>query len=208
MKNKRLIIILSVAVIATLAVGATLAYFSDTKEAKNTFTVGNVGISLTEPGWDAQGEEEADTVYPGEPLAKDPTITNTGANPCVVRIKIDWPTLPEGASAITYRTNYVTGALGADWYQDGDYYYYMMPLDLNASTSPLFNQVVMPTDLKNGDGVTPYDIVVTAEAVQAQGIFARYADMADGIHLTNPPTYGTQAEFALVKQMFSDAFGH
>lgn len=208
MKKRTLIILLSVAVIAAVTVGATLAYFSDTDDATNTFTVGNVAIELSEPGWDEQGSVDADTVYPGEPLKKDPTVKNVGANPCLVRIKVDWPELPDGVSPITYKTNYVPGALGEHWHQDGDYYYYLMPLDLAGSTNPLFHQVVMPTDLENGNGTTEYDIVVTAEAVQAQGVFARFADMADGISLTNPPTYGSQTEFLLVKQMFFNAFGH
>lgn len=205
MKKRMLLIVLSVVLVAAAAVGATLAYFSATKTATNTFTVGNVKIDLTEPNWVSSGSVDAPEVYPGEPLAKDPTITNTGANPCLVRIKITWPTLPAGVDPITYRTSYVTGALGDNWYKDGDYYYYMLPLGLGASTDALFDQVVMPTDLENGDALTPYDIVVKAEAVQAQGVFARYADMADGISLTTPPTYSSTIEFDLVKQMFTSA---
>ena len=168
--------------------------------------MGNVKIALTEPNWVSSGSVDALEVYPGEPLAKDPTIKNTGANPCVVRIKITWPTLPAGVSDITYRTDYVDGKLGADWHKDGDYYYYMKPLDLNQSTEALFDQVVMPTDLENGNAATRYNIVVTAQAMQAQGIFSKYADMSDGISLTNPPTYSSTVEFELVKQMFDNEF--
>jgi len=206
MKKKLILIVLSVVVVSAGAIGAAIAYFSDTEDATNTFTVGNVNIKLTEPNWDESGSVDAPEVYPGEPLAKDPTIINTGANPCVVRIKITWPTLPVGVSDITYRTDYVTNKLGDNWYKDGDYYYYLMPLGLGESTDALFDQVVMPTDLENGDATTEYDIVVMAQAVQAQGIFARYADMADGISLTNPPMYNSTIEFDLVKQMFDNEF--
>lgn len=208
MKKRMLLIVLSTVLVAALAVGATLAYFSDTKTATNTFTVGNVKISLTEPKWVSSGSVDAPEAYPGEPLAKDPTITNTGANPCVVRIKITWPTMPAGVSAIQYRTDYVTDKLGDDWYKDGDYYYYMKPLAVGGVTDALFDQVVIPTDLGNGDATAPYNIIVTAEAVQAQGIFSKYADMADGISRTLPPTYSSTIEFDLVKQMFVSAFGH
>ena len=207
MKKKTMIIVLSAVLVAGLAAGATIAYFTATQTATNTFTVGNVAITLTEPNWDSSGSVDAPEAYPGEPLKKDPTITNTGANPCVVRIKITWPTLPDGVSAITYRTDYVTDKLGDGWHQDGEYYYYMEPLEVGEYTDALFDQVVMPTDLENGDATTEYDIVVTAEAVQAQGIFSMYADMADGISLTDPPTYSSTVEFDLVKQMFVDAFG-
>ena len=207
MKRKRLILILSVVMAVSLAAGATLAYFSATDTKTNTFTVGNVKITLTEPNWVASGSVDAPEAYPGEALAKDPTITNTGKNPCVVRIKVTWPTLPD-ASAITFRTDYVNGKLGDNWIKDGDYYYYLKPLDLNGKTDALFDQVVMPTDLKNGDALTQYNIDVVAEAVQAQGIFAKYADMADGISQLAPPTYSSTIEFDLVKQMFTNAFSH
>ena len=217
MKKKTMIVILSTVLVVGLAAGATLAYFTATKTATNTFTVGNVKITLTEPNWVSSGSVDAPEAYPGEPLAKDPTITNVGANPCVVRIKITWPTLPAGVSDIKYRTDGVIGDLGDHWYKDGDYYYYLEPLKnpadtahtaLSTVTDALFDFVIMPTDLENGNATTPYNIVVTAEAVQAQGIFSRFAEMADGISLTNPPTYSSTIEFDLVKQRFLDAFGH
>lgn len=48
--NKRRILAAAMAlcIVAIIAVGATLAYLTDTKNAKNTFTVGNVHIELLE----------------------------------------------------------------------------------------------------------------------------------------------------------------
>lgn len=48
MKKKIMAICLCVALVAVAVVGASLAYFTDTKSAKNTFTVGNVKIELLE----------------------------------------------------------------------------------------------------------------------------------------------------------------
>ena len=48
MKKKITAICLCVALLAIAIVGATLAYFTDTKAATNTFTVGNVKIDLLE----------------------------------------------------------------------------------------------------------------------------------------------------------------
>lgn len=48
MKKKITAIFLCVALVAIAVVGASLAYFTDTKAAKNTFTVGNVKIQLLE----------------------------------------------------------------------------------------------------------------------------------------------------------------
>ena len=49
MKKKTILVAaIAVMLVAALVVGGTLAYFTDTKSAKNTFTVGNVDIELLE----------------------------------------------------------------------------------------------------------------------------------------------------------------
>ena len=48
MKKKILALSLCVVMLAIAIVGGTLAYFTDTKSATNTFTVGNVKIDLIE----------------------------------------------------------------------------------------------------------------------------------------------------------------
>ena len=47
-KRRILAIAMSLCIVAILAVGASLAYFTDTDNATNTFTVGNVEIKLIE----------------------------------------------------------------------------------------------------------------------------------------------------------------
>lgn len=176
--------ILAVALAASMAVlavgGSSLAYFTDTDSADNVFTVGNIDVVLTEPNWDAEGEKEAENMYPGEPVAKDPTVTNEGANPAVVRIKV---TLPGDKDyGLQYRTDYVTGKLGDNWVDGGDgYFYYTLPLDTDKSTDALFDQVVLGTNVTNDYSGEKKHIDVKVEAVQAQGIFTKYADMEDGI---------------------------
>ena len=171
MKKKILALVLCVAMLAIAIVGGTLAYFTDEKAVENVFTVGNVSIELTEPNWDASGEAEAKDVYPGEPLAKDPTVTNNGANPCFVRVKVeglDQFAADFNGAMITYRTDYAAGALGENWalHTDG-YFYYTKVLESGATTDALFDQIVIPTELTNSVKSDP--IRVTAYAVQAQG---------------------------------------
>ena len=49
MTKKKIITLALVAVIAVTAIAsASIAYFTDTKTAKNTFTMGNVKIALDE----------------------------------------------------------------------------------------------------------------------------------------------------------------
>lgn len=191
MKKKIIALCLIVALAATAVIGGTLAYFTDKDAATNTFTVGNVDITLTEPNWDKTGKDEAITVYPGEPLAKDPTVENTGANPCFVRVKVEGLDQFGDKGDIVYLTNYVVGALGEGWklHSDG-YFYWTKPLivkgteietwntGLDYKTTPLFHQIKMPTGLTGGETATP--IVVTAEAVQAQGAAPSWSKPVNG----------------------------
>ena len=184
-KRKILLLASALVMVAVLGIGGTLAYFTDKDEEINTFTVGNVDIDLTEPGWDPElggtGEEEAKDVYPGEPLAKDPTIENIGKNPCFVRISVsnlDQFVAEYGENAmIGLRYQYVDGYNTNDWvlHTDG-YYYYTKVLAAGADTTPVFDSIVIPTALTNGDG-TEFHIDVQAYAVQAQGAKASWADV-------------------------------
>lgn len=106
--NKRKIVLLatSLCMIAILAIGGTLAYFTDTDEATNTFTVGGVKIDLIEQERDgngglqnftqnqvlmpivgsAQGEKDGQ----GQPVAENyidkiVTVKNTGKSDAYVR---------------------------------------------------------------------------------------------------------------------------
>lgn len=173
MKKKLTAVALIICMIAIMLVGASLAYFTDETATKNnTFTVGNVKIELTEPKWDEAGSEDAPEVYPTEALAKDPTVTNKGANPCFVRIKVEGLDCLNkvGAGDIIYRTDYVDNTLGTDWVKHTDgYYYYSKVLAAGETTDALFDQIVIPADLENGDGQAEFSVDVTAYAVQAQG---------------------------------------
>ena len=55
MKKKLTAIFLCVALVAIAVVGASLAYFTDTKSVTNTFTVGNVKIDLIESKFHREG---------------------------------------------------------------------------------------------------------------------------------------------------------
>ena len=169
--KKKILSICLVAVIAVMAIaGASLAYFTAEDSAENVFTVGNVAIDLTEPKWDATGKEEAEDVYPGEPLAKDPTVTNTGKNPCFVRISVSNldQFVVEYDAMITSRTDYVENALGENWKRHTDgYFYYTKVLAAGETTDALFDQIVIPFALTNNEETKSID--VTAYAVQAQG---------------------------------------
>ena len=72
MKKKLTAIFLCVALVAIAIVGASLAYFTDTKSATNTFTVGNVKIDLIESRFHREGNDNS-----GDTSIPDPTHTVT-----------------------------------------------------------------------------------------------------------------------------------
>lgn len=105
MSKKKLITLALVAIVAITAIAsASLAYFTDTKTADNTFMIGNVKITLDEAPVNEEGKATdgnrvtgndygIDAVYPGATLDKDPTVHNVGKNPAYIRATInvsDW----------------------------------------------------------------------------------------------------------------------
>ena len=68
MKKKLIAIFLCVALVDIAVVGASLAYFTDTKSATNTFTVGNVKIDLIESKYHREGNDNS-----GDTSIPDPT---------------------------------------------------------------------------------------------------------------------------------------
>ena len=73
MKKKLLVLGLCVALAAIAIAGASLAYFTDTKSATNTFTVGNVKIDLIESKFHREGNDNS-----GDASIPDPTQTASG----------------------------------------------------------------------------------------------------------------------------------
>ena len=82
-KRRILAIAMSLCIVAILAVGASLAYFTDTDSKTNTFTVGNVSITLNEMNADGTDFTQNQKLYPGTKtqnnIAKIVTVPTTKA---------------------------------------------------------------------------------------------------------------------------------
>ena len=72
--KKVIAIVLLVALVSAISIGATLAYLTDRDSEVNVFTIGDVTIDLKEEF------EQNSTLIPGVKIEKKPTITNTGKN--------------------------------------------------------------------------------------------------------------------------------
>ena len=98
MKKKITAIFLCVALVAIAVVGASLAYFTDTQAARNTFTVGNVKIDLIEQQKGESGLEAFESnkiLVPGtsdkNAVSKIVTVKNTGKNDAWVWVDLKIP---------------------------------------------------------------------------------------------------------------------
>ena len=98
MKKKITALCLCVALLAVAVVGASLAYFTDTDNATNTFTVGNVKIDLIEQQKGKNGLENFvndKTLVPGtsdeNAVSKIVTVENTGKNDAWVWVDLKIP---------------------------------------------------------------------------------------------------------------------
>ena len=91
MKKKLMAIALAVCVVAVLAAGASLAYFTDqTKAANNTFTMGNVKITLDETDLtkdNGSRTPEGNTytnLYPGMDMGTDFSCSSCSVMVCII----------------------------------------------------------------------------------------------------------------------------
>lgn len=93
MKKKIVALCLCVALAVVAIGGATLAYFTDTKTATNTFAMGDVKIKLDETNInDLDGDRvtsNAYDVYPGAVVTKDPIVHNVGKNGAYIRATVN-----------------------------------------------------------------------------------------------------------------------
>lgn len=83
-QNKKVLTaVLAVALVAVMAIGASLAFLTDKETATNKFTVGDIDIDLDEDNWDP---DEGLDVEPGKTIAKDPTLSWASGGDSYARI--------------------------------------------------------------------------------------------------------------------------
>lgn len=139
MKKKTLALVLALTLLVAGVVGGTLAWLTDrTAEVKNTFTVGDINIGLTETTTDYK-------MVPGNTIAKDPTVTvKAESEACWLFVQV---------TESTNLKDFITYAIAEDWtkLQDGVYY-----REVPASAADQTFSVL------KGDAVTVKDTVTKA----------------------------------------------
>lgn len=96
--KKTLITILATVLVCCCVVGGTLAWLvASTQTVTNTFTVGNVSITLTETGANADNGYAQDfKMIPGNTINKDPKVTVAeGSEKCWLFVKVEKANNPD-----------------------------------------------------------------------------------------------------------------
>lgn len=92
MRKKIVALSMAVLMLAVAVIGGTLAYFTDTETADNTFTVGNVDIKLVEKNADGSTFTQDQVLLPGSKtennIVKAVTVENTGKSDAYCWIEV------------------------------------------------------------------------------------------------------------------------
>ena len=144
-RKKVLSLLLSIALLLTLATGGTLAYIA-TKSAmaQNQFVAGYVTSSVNDTG----------------------TVTNNGNVDAYIRaaVVVNW--MDNDGNVYGIKPNY-TVAANSGWSQSGEFYYYTAKVASNGSTTT--PPVTVSTSDSPPSAAYSLRIEIVAEAIQADG---------------------------------------
>ena len=202
-RTKALLLVLCAIMLVTASIMGTVAYLTSTTETvSNTFSVGQVNITLSETKVDVYGAKltgdaagttsqgQAYKMLPGHEYVKDPTITVTaGSEPCWLFVKVE-----NGISAYEATTNTIASQLATNGWnlvngQTNVYYHAVVDAREAAQTVKVFEKFVIAD---NAEEVTGWSSVtsentkvsVTAYAIQSDG----FAEAATAWAALNPTT--------------------
>lgn len=167
MKKKAALALAAVALVGTLAVGGTLAWFTDTETATNVVTTGNVDIAwiendkkITETNTGVEFGKET-PVTPNATLTKKAYVTNEGKNAALIRAKVK---VPENAGLVI--VNYTENS---GWVDGGDgWYYYVGIVAPGEKTANLIDSLTINPKATNGNADKEnVQVILLADAMQA-----------------------------------------
>ena len=160
MKRKWMIPLLTGIFAASLIIGITTAYFSDSAAVSPDITAGTVVIDLSESfnpptNWQA-----------GETTPKGILIKNMGNKRAYIRVRVAGVWQKDGADTALDINNVQVTNNSSDWVLSGGYYYYKHVLNAGATTSPLNLSVKLLSKDEKYDGHT-FMLKAYSQAVQA-----------------------------------------
>ena len=194
MKKRNLLLsLLSLALVAVIGVGATLAYFTDKTETKvNTFTTGKVAISIIDKTEPEEGEVAGnpndngiayDEVMPGDVLSKIVGV-NTDADSAdayvAIRVTVTDVVAPNAGDAVTTDeiaaqiSDIIASRVDSELWAakelgNGDVVYYFKTVVPGGTQNLiLFNNIPIPgSEWNNAYAELSFNVNVQAAAIQA-----------------------------------------
>ena len=155
------IITLAVLLIASIAIGITLAYFTSSATVAGNITLGDpVTISITQGGASASSLTFAGNALPGTVYDQAiGVLAPADMTEALMRAKLTI-TNTDGA------TTSVDASTTASWVKgDDDYYYYNGSVNANDSIE-FVTSITVPTTLTNADANKTFNIDVVVETIQ------------------------------------------
>lgn len=179
MKKKILALGVCTAMLATAIVGGTMAYFTDTDDAENVFTVGNIDIDLREFKGDGTTPfEDIENIMPGMTYDKIVNVKNESLiNDAYVRVTV---VIPENMTP-TWNADVI--GTGKEWEPaadnptsgSGKYVFTLKDkLENGKITSAVLTAVTLNANVTELNAKDAYEVLVTAEAIQSDS----FADAA------------------------------
>lgn len=186
--KKKILLLAFLAFCSSVAVTGTLAYYTHEDRAHNVITSGNVAIELVEKTLDGNTEidfpkDGISGVMPGTSVSKIVAVKNTGSADAWIRVSVDMEIHDQNASSTAsnsgkklpltiQKENRTIDVItldvdDANWIYENGYYYYKKPVNPDAFTSTLFENVAFAKEMGNEYQNCKVLIDVSAEAVQA-----------------------------------------
>lgn len=195
-----------VLVVAVASVGGTIAWLKvETTPVVNTFTVGDINITLTETKGTVKDGKHEFKIIPGVDIEKDPKVTvKANSEACWLFVKVEednWPTVTETIGDLettgTTTVRKVNYEIVSDWQKligvagvDNVYY-----RKVNATTADAVFDVLKDNKVTVSQNLTKTDVATIKNAGTPTLTFTAYAVQQDGI-ADNPATAWAQASTA------------
>lgn len=170
MTKQKSLLVIGFSLIAIAMIGGTSAYFAATDRAHNIITTSGVSVELVETAVDDAGRvvpfENIENALPGESYSKIPQVENTDEGSAWVRILPEISATAPDGSPLPVPENALIINYQPGWEKSGNYYYYASALSANETTSPLFTEVTIASDLPDIYQNAKFSLTLTADAVQ------------------------------------------
>lgn len=219
-KKKLGIMIASVALIASVGVGATLAYFTDSTETMpNVITTGNVNITISENKVERKEGSidyvrtddvvyvnkglEFDNIIPGQTVPKNPTVSLVElSRDAYIRVTLDVVSDDEltntnfKALLATFKEDLLESIDNKpEWVLGSDNKLYYQQKLTKSNPAKLFDTITIPTSWNNFAANCKFSITIQAEAIQAD-----YLDKSIQMNTNNVPEISNWDSFDIEPQ--------